>query len=217
MHLRTAIIPPRRILDEVGTAVQEACRHAQTTVDEAAERRLQSLPWWTRRRARNGELTQTLTPQIDLIPVEALSVPLAGFGYVTASDSVRLTAALKEAAAEIPCPTVHFEGGAALELDGDRHVWVRLAGDVEALRGAARALTLAVEPLGFFVDRRKFSPRLAVGTVNDATMAPYLQGVVDALDTFCGLPWELDHVTLLRLNYGTGVEAATLERLPLHP
>ncbi|MDQ2756666.1 MAG: hypothetical protein M3Y71_08900 [Actinomycetota bacterium] len=190
------------------------------TADEAGGRQRRLLPGWRRRRAQNAnpaDLAQSATRQLDLVPVDALSMPLAGFGYVTAGDSVRLAAALKSAAAEIARPTVHFAGGATLEFEGDRQVWVRLAGDVEALTDAAREISRAVEPLGFYVDRRKFRPLLAIGTVNDFTTAPYLQGLLDALDAFSGLPWELDHVDLIRPSYATGPETEELDWLPLHP
>lgn len=220
MHLHTAIVPPRHVLDEVEAAVQMACRQVTTTADELTERQRQTLPRRTRRRARNAERADSaslpsLTPQLDLVPADVLSIPVAGFGNVTAGDSTRLTAALRMAAVEIARPTVCFAGGAALEFDGDRHVWVRIAGDVEALTDVARAMTHVVEQLGFYVDRRRFRPLLAVGTVNDTTTAPYLQGVIDALDTFSGLPWELDHVHLMRLSYGTGPPVQELDRLPL--
>lgn len=212
MHLHTAIGPPRDVLDEVGAALQAACRHAEKVAGPTG-RQLPALLRWTRPRPRHPELAD---PQLDLVPVDDLSIRIAGFGFVTAGDTIRLTAALKTAAAEIARPTVHFAGGAELELDGDRYVWVRIAGDLDALKDAARGIITVVEPLGFFVDRRMFRPLLAVATINDTTTAPYLRAVLDALDAFSGRDWELDHVQLMRLNYGTGPKAQELERLPLH-
>lgn len=211
MHLHTAMVPPRDVLDEVGIALQAACRHAETVAGPTV-RQLPALLRRTRR-ARQSELAD---PQLDLVPVDDLSIRIAGFGFVTAADAVRLTAALKAAAAEIAPATVHFAGGAELELDGDRYVGVRIAGDLDALKDAARGITTGVEPLGFFVDRRKFRPLLAVATTNDTTTASYLRAVLDSLDAFSGREWELDHVKLMRLNYGTGPKAQEVERLPLH-
>ena len=44
----------------------------------------------------------------------------------------------------------------------------------------------AVKQLGFFVDRRRFGPWSAVGTITETTSAPYLERLVAALDDFTG-------------------------------
>jgi 2'-5' RNA ligase len=217
MHLHAAIVPPRHVLDEVGAALQEACRSAAAAADGPAASRLQTILRRTSRGARSaGPGGPGDSSRLDVIPAGDLSIPVAGFGFVTGGDTLRLTAALKAAAAEIARPTVHFAGGAALEFDGDLNVWVRIAGDINGLREAARGITKVVEPLGFYVDRRKFRPLMAVGTVNDATSAPYLQGFIDALDAFSGQEWELDHVHLMRLSYVAGQQDEVVDRLPLH-
>lgn len=227
MQLHTAIVPPRHVLEEVVTAVRAAGDAGlapeapdEASVDEPAGSRTPGRTRWMRRRARAGEVADPvaappLPSMLDLVPADAMSIPVAGFGQVTAGDAGRLTAALRRVAAETPRPTLRLAGAAALEFEGDRNVWVRVTGDLDLLKSATYQLTSVVEQLGFYVDRRKFRPMLAVAAVTDTTTADYLQGVLDALDRFVGCAWELDHVQLMRLTYGVGAEARELDRLPL--
>ena len=104
----------------------------------------------------------TADRELDLIPPVAMNLPIAGFGNVTAGDAEKLADTMKDAAAEWACPTVWLGGGGALEFPGDRSVWAKLDGDVEALLAVARGVVQSVASRGFFVDRRKFRPWLAV-------------------------------------------------------
>ena len=101
-----------------------------------------------------------------------MSLPIAGFGNVTAGDAVNLADTLKDAAAEWACPTVQLAGGGALEFPDDRSVWAKLDGDVEALVAVARGVVQSVASRGFFVDRRTFRPWLAVATITDVHHRP---------------------------------------------
>ena len=116
-------------------------------------------------------------------------LPLTGFGNVTLGDSVHLTKALRTEALTWAPPTMHIAGGTALEFKGDESVWAKLDGDIDALNTIGRGVPQIVQRLGFFVDRRQFRPWLEVGTITDATTAPYLQAVVDALEAFHGRSW----------------------------
>ena len=114
-------------------------------------------------------------------------LPLTGFGNVTLGDSVKLAKALRaEVATWAPPRRCAFTGGAALEFPGDESVWAKLDGDVDGLKTIGRGVPQVVQRLGFFVDRRQFRPWLSVGTITDATTAPYLERLVAALDDFRG-------------------------------
>lgn len=155
---------------------------------------------------------------LDLLPAAELTLPLVDFGNVTAGDGRRLAAALQQAAAGWAGATVSLGGGAALEFPADRCVWVKLEGDVAALHALAREAGQVVERLGFFVDRRRYRPMLAVASINDATQAEDLELAVAALDAFRSEPWTVDHVSLTKTSYRTGApEAAEFERLMLGP
>ncbi len=221
MNLYAEVVPPPHVLDEVMAAVQQACHQAQIAADERAAEGRRGRPgggWFRRKREAESASPAHSSPssvQLDLLAAEELAIPLARFGNVTRRDSLRLADVMRTAAAEIERPAVYFSGASALDFDGDRQVWVRLAGDVDAIRDVPRGVTQAVEKLGFYVDRRLFRTQIAVGTINDATTAPYLEDVVDALKSFSGVAWELDHVRVMRLSYDAGSQNQLLERLPL--
>ena len=147
-----------------------------------------------------------------------MNLPITGFGNVTPADARRLAEVISAAAATWARPTVCFTGGTALETPGDRSVWVGLEGDVAALMSVARGVTQSVEPLGFFVDRRKFRPSMAVATVTEHTTTPYLQSVLDALDAFRGEPWTVEYVLLTRRSFDAGVPMPEeVARIPISP
>jgi 2'-5' RNA ligase len=207
MRLFTAIVPPREILDEVQRVVRsvnppvvggEPKRRGRPRLGgrgsrgaHAADRRqpLDSLP-----EARH----QPTTPELDAPEVHEMYIPLAGFGNVTLGDSVKLADAIRPQVATWRRPELVFTGGGALEFQGDFSVWIKLDGDIDDLNTIGRGVPLVVQRMGFFVDRRQFRPWLSVGTITDATSAPYLERLVGALDAFRGEPWTVEHVYLMK-------------------
>lgn len=218
MHLHAAIHPPVHVLLPVAELVAAVGR----TQDPVDSRRFGFLPRRVRQTPDPGRPSaeSPAAPggleQLDRIPVDQMSLPVAGFGSVTTGDAVRLARALESAAADSSGATLRIAGGTALEFPEDRSVWARLEGDLDDLRATARGVTQVVEQLGFFVDRRKFRPWLRVATVTEATTAAHLEAVVAALQTFSGEPWTVDHVSLMKTTYERGVEAAVeTDRFPL--
>ena len=176
------------------------------------------------RGAAGRATTQTTTPQmpstndeLDTPEPNRMYFPVAGFGNVTLGDSVRLAKALRDEVAACSRPHLLFTGGAALEFPGDESVWVKLDGDVDAVKSIGRAIPLTVQRLGFFVDRRQFRPWLSVGTITGATTAPYLERLVAALDEFRGEPWTLEDVHLMRYlpQADHKDDYEVMERMPL--
>jgi 2'-5' RNA ligase len=211
MRLFAAIVPPRGVVDEVLETV-----HAVRPPSDAAGAH-----------KRGGLLSRfgsgrTATP--DAFETDQLSVPsavqtylpLTGFGNVTLGDSVQLTKALRTEALTWERPTLHLQGGAALEFPGDESVWAKLEGDVDALHVIGRGVPQIVQRLGFFVDRRQFRPWLSVGTITDTSTAPYLEKVVDALDAFRGQSWTVEHISLMKRLPEEGPDSfEEMEQLPL--
>lgn len=138
------------------------------------------------------------TPQLTPVPPATMRVTVTNFGNVTLADSVRLLEALRDAAGTWPRPTVHCAQSAALEFEGDRSVWSRLEGDLDELLEVGRGVPKVVHPLGFLVDRRKFRPWIAVGTITEHTTLPYLEKLTAALDGFSGTPWTVDTLTVFK-------------------
>jgi hypothetical protein len=77
-------------------------------------------------------------------------------------------------------------------------VWAKVDGEVDQLLTIGRGVPVAVQPLGFLVDRRKFRPWLEVGTITEATTLPYLERLTEALDTFESSPWTIDTHTVFK-------------------
>jgi 2'-5' RNA ligase len=73
-----------------------------------------------------------------------------------------------------------------------------------------------VQRLGFFVDRRQFRPWISVGTITESTTAPFLQSVVDALETFEGQSWTIESISLMKRLPEEGPHAfEEMEEMPL--
>ena len=211
MLLHAVIVPPPDVLVAVS--------HLVLSIDSVpAPAPPQPASRFLRRRvvAPAAPAPITADRELDLVPPAVMNLPIAGFGNVTAGDAVNLADTLKDAAAEWACPTVWLAGGGALEFPDDRSVWAKLDGDVEALLAVARGVVQSVASRGFFVDRRKFRPWLAVATITESTTAPYLERVVAALDAFRGEPWTIEWVSVTKPSFDPAVrESLEVHRIPL--
>ena len=159
------------------------------------------------------------TPELNAVRAESMHIPITNFGNVTLADARALETAIGREAANWPAPKLRFTGGTALEWRGDESVWAKLEGDVDELAQVGKGVPVVVQRLGFFVDRRQFRPWLSVGTITDATSAPYLERLVGALEAFEGQSWVLEQVTVLRrlpvLDDGSDGGFEVVEQLPL--
>jgi 2'-5' RNA ligase len=213
MRLFAVITPPRPVLDEVRQVVRGAPGHAPSG---GAHRRPGLLARLGSRSAPAVVDDDESDEQLTVPPVEQMYLPLTGFGNVTLGDSVQLVQALRSEAATWAPLTVHLAGGTALEFRGDESLWAKIVGDVDGLQNIGRSVPQVVQRLGFFVDRRKFRPWLAVGTITEATTAPYLETVVARLEAFTGQPWVIDRITVMRRVPEKGPDAFEVhEELPL--
>jgi 2'-5' RNA ligase len=158
------------------------------------------------------------TAQLDIIPVDSMRLPITSFGNVTQRDCDQMLRALVREAVQWPRPTVRFSGSAALEFEGDRSVWSRVDGDLDSLFTVGRGVPSAVKRLGFLVDRRRFRPWLAVGTITETTSAAYLERLVAALDEFTGQLWTLESLSIIRRvprDEAGQVDDVVIEEVPL--
>lgn len=170
-------------------------------------------------RARFGSQSPAVRADHDELAIPAVAgmyIPLTGFGNVTLGDSVQLIKALRIEAQSWARPTVHLEGGTALEFPGDESVWAKITGDTNELNVIGRGVPQIVQRLGFFVDRRAFRAWLSVGTITGTTSAPYLESLVAALDGFVGQSWTIDSVSVMKGLPEEGKDAfEEMEHLPL--
>jgi RNA 2',3'-cyclic 3'-phosphodiesterase len=215
MRLFAALVPPRPVLDELA----EVLRSVHAPMVEPAPRRGLLGRRGGAQATRKREL-EASSDELDLFVPAQMHLLITHFGNVTQGDSVHLANALRADVATWNRPRVHFAGAAALEWPGDESVWAKLdgdAGDLDDLMAIGRGVPQVVQRLGFFVDRRKFRPWLAVGTITPATTAPYLERLVEALDAFRGQEWTVESVSLMqRLPEAEGpVDFEEIERMPL--
>jgi hypothetical protein len=199
VHLHAAFIPPA----EVRQALADLLGHQQAAPASTAEPRSRGL---FRRGTPEPAPESPGGPMLDVAPADRIVLPITDFGYVTSADSRRLGDAVERACAELPRgPSIRVGGGAALIDQDDRSVWAELAADdddLDALRAIARSVVSAVEPLGFFCDRRQYRPRFAVATINDATTVEHLEQVLTALSAYRSEPWRIAEVAILQRGAG---------------
>ena len=216
MHVRASLVPPAEIAEAVAELVLAV--EVPGSAEEETTPPPPSRGLFRRRGAavEPAEPPPPPPPQLDLLASDQLQLPLCSFGNLTTEEVTRLRKALGELAAGLPSPTVWVAGGGALEFDGDKSVWAKLEGDVDGLWKVFRGINEGVERLGFFLDRRSFRPWLALGSINDATTAPYLEDVVAALDAHRGTPWLVDTVSLMKLAHtGKPPTATEMDYFPL--
>jgi 2'-5' RNA ligase len=215
--LQAVIVPPPWVLAAVALAVR--------SVDGVAAVAAPAPPakgGFLRRRASPvapaPQVAEAGDEELELIPAERMSIPVAGFGNVARDDAVRLDATLRAAAAEWKAPTVWLAGGGALEFPDDRSVWAKLDGDIEALLAVANGVAESAMRRGFFLDRRAFRPWLALATITDSTTASHLENVVAALDEFRSEPWTIEWISLTKPFFEDSVSVQKeLYRIPLAP
>ena len=73
---------------------------------------------------------------------------------------------------------------------------------IEVLRGIAREVVAAVEPLGFYCDRRQFRSRIPIATINDRTSVEHLEVMLGALEAYASEVWTVDEFTVLQRGIG---------------
>ena len=224
MRLFAAIVPPREVLDEVRRVVQSV---NEPLAPPSAQGRglLRRLAPRTstggahaagRAPVATAPAFAPTTPELDALEPAHMYLPITGFGNVTLGDSVKLADTLRREAATWRRTELLFSGGAALEFSGDDNVWVKIEGDVDALRTIGRGVPQAVQRVGYFVDRRQFRPWLPVGTITEETTAPYLERLVAVLDDFRGEPWTADAVALMKwLPEAENGQFEVMELMPL--
>jgi hypothetical protein len=198
VHLHAAYLPPSDLLDRLADLVREQ-EPPPPEPEPPARRGLFG------RRGEGAPVAAPPLPLLDVLDPVGPLLPITDFGFVQAATARSMVRAIAEATQRYQRPKVVFHGGAALVDDEDRHVWASIdAPDdgVDVMRGIAREVVSAVEPLGLFCDRRQFQPRLPLATVNDRTTVEHLEAVLAALDGYTSEPWEIGEVVILRRGAG---------------
>jgi len=193
MHLFAALLPPPDTLERVRSVVDSVVVLPERPVEVGPPGRHRL----GRRRQPEAPPPAPVGPMLDLVPAPALHLPIAKFGNVTLTDATRLADSLDREARSWATPRLRLAGGLALEPEGDFSVWVKLAGDVDALGTVRHGISRVAQGLHLFVDRRVFRPEIQLGKVNDLTTAAYLEELLAALDAFESKSWWQTTVSLL--------------------
>lgn len=206
MLIHAAFLPPKAALEAVDAVVRAVPVPVPEPEPAPAPEPARDLRGRLgRHRALVAEEPVPASPPVmlDHVPIVEMSLPITGFGNLTASDVTRLVDAVTAAASRWQGGSVRLAGGTALDFPGDWSVWAKVDGDVGALLAAARGVTQSVEHLNYYVDRRVFRPSLSVATVTRATTGPFLEEVVAALEAFHGTPWPIE-ISLLKETFAEG-------------
>src|SRR4051812_16578551 len=168
MHIFAALLLPPDALERVRSVVDSV--ESPAAVPAAAGPAGRHRRGWRRR----AEPSPPSGPMVDLLPTVAIHLPIARFGNLSQFDASRLADTMEREAAKWESPRLRLAGGAALEPEGDDSVWVRLAGDLDALGTVRGGVTRVAQRCQIYVDRRVFRPEVRLGAVNDRTTAEHL-------------------------------------------
>ena len=148
------------------------------------------------------------------LPPEFVHLVVARFGNLTSGDVEALRRALTEAGPTWPSPTVRIAGSTILESSGSHSIAVTLTGEVDDLAGIARDVKSSAQRLGLFLDRRDFTPAIAVAPLADATPGPSGLAALGPSPTSREKPWTADHISVMRTVSDTA-PPQELARIPL--
>jgi 2'-5' RNA ligase len=200
VHLFAALLPPPDELERV--------RAVAAGVAPVRDRPVTTGPPGRHRvgRRQQPEAPPPLEPMLDLIPTESMHLPVVRFGNLGLDVATRLADAIERDARAWESPRLQLAGGLALEPEGDNSVWVKLAGDLDALRSINQGLARVAQVLHLFVDRRVFRPHVRLGTVNEHTTTGYLEQLLSVLDELDGSKWwQTDLALLIPADRGPGL------------
>lgn len=192
MNVFAALVPPSEVVDRV----QELVAGLDRTSSAAGAGRPTRKGLFGRR-SREQVAVAPGGPQLDFVPAHSLHLPIARFGNLPLADASRLAAALEEEAAGWESPRLYLAGGLALEPEGDTAVWLKIAGDLDALGTIGRGVPAVAKRMQIFVDRRGFRPHIRLAEVNDRTTEAYLVEVLTALEAFESPGWWQTQVSLM--------------------
>ncbi|WP_377639408.1 2'-5' RNA ligase family protein [Oryzobacter terrae] len=132
----------------------------------------------------------------------SLMLPVFGLGNITRPMVTSLAHYIhEELDTSEPSPRVRFSGVWAIEEEGDPTIGLPLVGEVERVEDLARRLPRIVATHGFFVDRRRFQPRMTLGSVTPTTSLSWLERLVGDLEGHASPIWSVSEVVLLRPRF----------------
>jgi 2'-5' RNA ligase len=139
-------------------------------------------------------------PELRWTRLEQWHLTLAFLGEVDDETRADLSVRLGRTAARHPTMRLALREAGRF---GDRVLWTRVAGDVEALRGLAASVRAAARRARVAVEDRPYRPHLTLARGREGAD---LRPVVDALAGFAGRTWTAGELHLVRSHLGAGPE-----------
>ena len=149
-------------------------------------------------------LARTPVPdgELERVARGSLMIPVFSLGNVARPEASAVAEFLHtQLDRSRPAPLVRLEGVWALEDEGDRTVGIPLAGDVDRITEIARAMWDLVTVRGYFVDRRRWAPRLTIGSVTPTTSLPFLERLVADLGAQTSPTWPVSSIAFVRRRF----------------
>jgi hypothetical protein len=149
-------------------------------------------------------LSRTPAPpgEFDRAARGSLVIPVFSLGNVTRPEASAVAEFLHaELDRSRPPPQVRFAGVWALEAVGDPTIGLPLAGEVDRVEELVRTLWDLVTLRGYFVDRRRWAPRLTIGSVTATTSLPFLERLVADLGDHATPSWSLASIAFVRQRF----------------
>lgn len=140
--------------------------------------------------------------ELDRIGRGSLMIPVFTLGNVTRPEAGAVAELLRtELDRSRPPPQVRLAGVSALETEGDLTVGIPLAGEVDRVNELARSMWDLVTVRGYFVDRRRWAPRLTIGSITATTSLPFLERLVGDLTDRTYPTWSVSSIVFVRLRF----------------
>jgi 2'-5' RNA ligase len=137
-------------------------------------------------------------PDLRWTPPAQWHLTLAFLGEIDEAVLPSLTERLARAARRHPPMALALGAGGRF---GDRVLWIRVDGGVDALRRLAWSVSAAARRTGIAVDDRPYRPHLTLARARPGTD---LRPAVEALGDVEGSPWTADALHLVRSRLGAG-------------
>ena len=145
---------------------------------------------------------QTDRPRVKWVAAEGMHLTLKFLGNVPASNIDAVTRFMTQSAAKASPFQLEVGGlGAFPNLKRVQVVWVGLGGDLDELKKLQQSLETGLEPLGFAVEKRSFSPHLTLARLgNESTPAErqHLGELIAATDFASHSTIQVNSVVLMR-------------------
>jgi 2'-5' RNA ligase len=149
-----------------------------------------------------------------LRPLDALNLPVARFGNTTYDDAHRLTGMLADAAADWSPLRLSLGGASVVETPAERTLGIEVRSEDDSLLQLSLDIKKTAERMRFLLDRRDFTPILALASVRAGTPSG-IDAAAAALASFESDPWLLTAISMRKQTYGNDYASEELAQVPI--